>query len=204
MARKQLIRTNKFPYHVTTRTNNKEWFKIPLDEVWVISQRALKECTKKVPVEVHAFVLMNNHYHMILTTPDENIDIFMRHFNKYLSDEINKYTGVINRKFGTPYKWSLINSKAYLYNVFRYIFRNPLRAYVVGRCEDYKYSSINDQSLFKYSKLLEEDESDLLRFYNRGAVEKDDSVTRAALKKKYFKPTIDRKTMKEFSLIEYH
>ena len=73
MPRKKLIRTDQFPYHVTTRTNNKNWFSLPLEETWNICLRSLHKANKLNKVNLHAFVLMKNHYHLLLETPEANL-----------------------------------------------------------------------------------------------------------------------------------
>lgn len=143
MPRKNLIRTNLHPYHITTRSNNKEWFYIPIQDVWKFCEELIKEGEIEFNVKIEAFVLMNNHYHLCLYTPDENLDRFMRFFNKGLSEKISRQAGRINRIFGAPYKWTLIKNERYFYNVLRYIYQNPLRAGIMRRCEDYPYSDIS-------------------------------------------------------------
>jgi putative transposase len=143
MPRKNLIRCNNLPYHVTSRANNKEWFALPLDQVWAISQRCLKEAYEKHKVEVIAFVLMNNHYHLLIRTPDANLDLFMYEFNKRLANQLKLSTSQINHVLGGRYKWCLIQSQKYFLNCYRYIYQNPMRAGVVQKCESYPYSTLN-------------------------------------------------------------
>ncbi len=143
MPRKNLIRTNLFPYHVTIRSNNKEWFELPREVVWKICLRAMALAHQKHPVRVQAFVLMSNHYHLLIWTPENNLDRFMSVFNYQISRGIRGKTGRINRIFGDRYKWSLVESSAYYHRVLKYIYQNPLRANLVGRCEMYPYSSLN-------------------------------------------------------------
>lgn len=142
MPRKNLIRSDQFPYHVTIRTNNKEWFDIPMSKVWKICKRSISLADEKVPVKIDAFVLMNNHYHLLVFTPDANLDLFMFHLNSEISRRIRRYTGRINRIFGDRYHWQLIQSDRRYKNVIRYVFQNPLREKLVERCEDYPYSSL--------------------------------------------------------------
>jgi putative transposase len=142
MGRKNLIRASYLPYHVTARTNNKEWFDLPLCEVWLLIQNALKEAEEIHHVEIVSFVLMGNHYHMLLITPESNLDSFMYEFNKRLSLKIRKSTGRINKIFGGRYKWCLIQSQNYFLNCYRYVYQNPVRAGVVEKCEDYPYSTL--------------------------------------------------------------
>jgi len=81
MPRKNLIRTNLYPYHVTIRSNNKEWFDLPREIVWKICLRAMVLANQKHPVRIQAFVLMANHYHLLIWTPQCNLDRFMSVFN---------------------------------------------------------------------------------------------------------------------------
>jgi putative transposase len=143
MPRKKLIRTDQYFYHITTRSNNKEWFALPLSEVWDISTFAFKKAMNACPSVISQYVLMSNHYHLLIRTPGCDIDQFMFWFNKTISDEIRKGSGVENRIFGGHYKWSLITHSKYFANVFRYIYQNPLRAGIVDHCENYPYSTFH-------------------------------------------------------------
>lgn len=142
MARKTLIRQNIYPYHVTIRSNNKEWFDLPSEDMWKLCLSSLTIANFKVPVKVEAFVLMNNHYHLLLFTPNANLDKFMKILNSTISGFIRRKTGRINHIFGGRYKWSLIDNLSYYQNVTRYIFQNPIRANLCKRCEEYKLSTI--------------------------------------------------------------
>lgn len=143
MARKNLIRTNLFPYHVTIRCNNKEWFDLPLQQVWDICIHAIATANKSYPVNIQAFVLMSNHYHLMIWTPDANLDKFMFELNRNISKEIRKITHRINRIFGDRYKWSLITSDNYFFHVEKYIYQNPLVQKLVTRSEKYPYSTLH-------------------------------------------------------------
>ena len=143
MPRRKLIRQNIFPYHVMSRTNNKDWFKIPIFEVWDICKNALEYSIQKRPITLHSFVLMGNHYHMLITTPDSNIDQFMQKFNLRLSLLISNYSGTINHKFSNRYKWTIVDNKNYLLNVYRYIYQNPVRAGITKLAHHYPYSSLH-------------------------------------------------------------
>jgi putative transposase len=150
MPRKPLIRSSNLPYHVTSRAHNKEWFQLPLPDMWQLSQECLKEAVEIHPVEIISFVLMGNHYHMLLLTPEGNLDSFMYEFNKRLARKVQASTGQINRVFGNRYKWCLIQSQQYFINCYKYIYQNPVRAKIVECCEDYPYSTL--QGLIKNVK----------------------------------------------------
>ncbi len=188
MPRPKLIRQSKYPYHVTSRTNNKVPFPLPLYHVWDIAKQALIYARERVDVEVNCFVLMNNHYHLLITTPDENIDKFMMLFNHRLSKSIAKYSKVINHKFSNRYKWSIVQDNNYLQNVYRYIYQNPLRAGIVDRCISYPYSSlhftnfegrlINFKPHFRYT--------DEVSFYEKQFCSNASNIMKRSLKRSYF------------------
>jgi putative transposase len=142
MPRKTLIRSNNLPYHVTARANNKEWFTLPMPDMWDLAQESLREAIGVHRVEVISFVLMGNHYHMLLLTPESNLDNFMYEFNKRFALKIKNRTGQINRIFGGRYKWCLIQSQHYLINCYKHVYQNPVRAGLVQSCEDYPFSTL--------------------------------------------------------------
>lgn len=148
MPRRKLIRTNKFPYHITARANNKEWFYLPIEIVWLIFTSRLGEAIKKFNIQVESCVLMNNHFHLLVWTPENNIDLAMQFIMKTMADKINFRAGRINHVFGGPYKWCLITEYRYYANVVRYIAQNPLRAGLVSRVEDYPYQILPGPDIF--------------------------------------------------------
>jgi putative transposase len=85
MPRKKTIKNNIYPYHITTRSNQSQWFNVPLERVWSLALESLSFADKKHTVEIHAFVFMSNHYHLVVLTPFSNIDLFMYEFNKNFS-----------------------------------------------------------------------------------------------------------------------
>lgn len=142
MPRKPLIRSEHLPYHVTSRSHNKEAFALPIENVWSLALKSFAEAHAAHPVEVVSFVLMSNHYHLLLYTPKGNLDLFMYEFNKRPAQSIQRESKNINQVFGGRYKWNLIESKQYFSNCYRYVFQNPVRAGLVYRCEEYRYSTL--------------------------------------------------------------
>ena len=111
MPRRPLIETEQFPYHVTSRSNNKEWFYLPLKECWEIFCNQLVETSSKYNVNIYAFTLMSNHFHLILSTPQANLGEVMRHFLTGVSKAIQFKAKRINHIFGSRYKWSLLQNE---------------------------------------------------------------------------------------------
>ncbi len=147
MAKTRLIRSSDLPYHVTARTNNREPFHLPMDQVWEILNDALLVNTWFFKIEVHAFVLMPNHFHLMLTTPAEDLGQVMNFFMSQVTIEMNRRSGRTGRVFGGPYHRTLIDSHRYFLNVYRYIYQNPVRAKLCARVEEYDFSTIERWSV---------------------------------------------------------
>ncbi len=142
MPRPLLIRSETHPYHISSRSNNKEFFPIPLNEVWEIMLGQLHHLHKEHSLAVHAFVLMGNHFHLLCHTPKANLDQVMHSFLRTTSIRINQRAEGINHQWDGRYKWSLIDSQTHYYQVYRYIFQNPIRAGICKKVEEYLYSTL--------------------------------------------------------------
>jgi putative transposase len=172
MPRKPLIRSSEHFYHITARSNNKEWFYIPSNDVWIYARKLLIEGRARFGIQVQAFVLMSNHYHMLILTPNANLDKFMQYFNRSLGRSIARHAGRINRIFGASYKWNLIISESYYRNLLRYIYQNPLCAGLVTRCEEYPYSDLTEKNICP----------DLLKWFNQAMSESECKHTKRRLR----------------------
>lgn len=140
------------PYHVTNRANNREFFYIDQALLWPIFIKCLHQLTIQFKCEIHSFVLMTNHYHLIISTPEANIGDAMKYLHREVAREVNRFTGRVNHFFGGRYKWSVISENNYYWNCIKYVFRNPVRAGVCNDVQEYKFSSLNREAhLFKWS-----------------------------------------------------
>ncbi|MBX2988462.1 MAG: transposase [Bdellovibrionaceae bacterium] len=138
-------------FHVGSRTNNKEWFEMPLPQVWELSTDLLWFSSRAFGVELQAFVLMSNHYHLLLRTSEANLPAFMCYFSREMSRAINREMGRINHIFGARYFASLVDDWKYHHAVYKYIYRNPVDAGLGKKVELYPYSTL--QGLLGFSRL---------------------------------------------------
>ncbi len=143
MPRKILINTCDHPYHITNRSNNREFFYLDKPELWEIFLEVLAELPKQFGCQIHAFVMMSNHYHLLISTPKLNLGEAMKYFQREVARKANRKSGRINHFFGGRYKWSLISQEDYYWNSVKYLFRNPIRGGLCSQVQDYKYSSLN-------------------------------------------------------------
>ena len=141
MGRQLRIEYTGALYHVMSHGNGFQWIykeKAHLDLFKAVLIRSIN----KYGVKIHAVVLMRNHYHMLIETPEANLSRFMKRFNQEFARLFNiqaKRTGSIIRD---RYKAILIEKEPYYLNVLRYIGQNPVRQSIVKRCEEYEGSSI--------------------------------------------------------------
>ncbi len=85
---------------------------------------------------------MPNHVHMILTVPQHDLGAVMNVLLTSVSRSTNTISGRSGHLFGGPYHWSLISSSRYFGHALKYVYRNPVKAGICSRVEDYPYSTL--------------------------------------------------------------
>lgn len=172
-----------------------------MPEMWELVQESLAEAVNAHPVEIIAFVLMANHYHMLLLTPEGNLDLFAYELNKRIALKVKKRSGQINRIFGGRYKWCLIESQKYLINCYKYIYQNPVRAGLVEYCEEYPYSTIHSLTKNMNFKVPLHDRYGFkdeygLRWLNQRIDSKEEETLKKSLSRSVLVDLVDRKRRK--------
>jgi REP element-mobilizing transposase RayT len=90
---------------------------------------------------VHAFCLMNNHYHLLIETPEPNIAKGMQWLNSVYAHRTNQRHERIGHLFQRRYGAELIQDDGHLHEVIRYIPLNPVRAGLCDAATSWKWSS---------------------------------------------------------------
>lgn len=90
---------------------------------------------------LHAFVLMRNHDHLFVETPEPNLSAGMQYLNGSYTSYFNRRHRRSGHLFQGRFRGHLIEQRGYFLEVSRYIHLNPVRAKVVPRPEDYRFSS---------------------------------------------------------------
>jgi putative transposase len=101
----------------------------------------LIEISEMWNVNVAAYCLMTNHYHVLLQTPDGNISRCMRHLNSVYTQRYNRRHGFDGQLFRGRYKSILVGDDSHLLQLVRYIHKNPVKAGIVEDMPDYEWSS---------------------------------------------------------------
>jgi REP element-mobilizing transposase RayT len=143
MPRKNLIRSRIFPYHVVNQCNNREWFQLPPPKTWEIMNHACLEATILCGAKIHSFVLMANHFHMMISTPEMDLGETMAFFAGTSTRLFNEASGRCGHLYRGPYKWSLVGRPLYYSYATKYIYRNPVRAGICSRPENHEFSTLS-------------------------------------------------------------
>jgi len=140
MARPMRIEYEGAFYHVTSRGNErKEIFGGPKD--YARFKHYVSEAQDKYDFVLHGYVLMTNHYHLILETNRANLHQIMHYINGSYTTYFNRLNGRSGHLFQGRYKGIVIDVDNYLLELSRYLHLNPVRAGMIKRPEEYGHSS---------------------------------------------------------------
>jgi len=141
MPRRARLRVAGLPLHLIQRGNNRSAC-FYADEDYVLYLHHLEELSHKFRCAVHAYVLMTNHVHLLLTPArKDGPSLLMKHLGQRYVQYINK----TYRRSGTlwegRFRSSIVQEQGYLLRCYRYIELNPVRAVMVRHPRDYRWSS---------------------------------------------------------------
>lgn len=142
------------PQHVIQRGNNRELIFVADEDYHYYLQKLFDGC-KKHDVELHAYILMTNHVHLLMTPFSENgISKVMQFIGRYYVQYFNFQYQRTGTLWEGRYKATLLDSEGYLLTCSRYLELNPVRADRVKTPADYPWSSFHYNALGKEDKLL--------------------------------------------------
>jgi len=143
MARQPRLELAGVPLHVTQRGVNR--CAIFLDDADRHHyRRVLRDACDKYDVAIHAFVLMDNHVHLLVgATIAGRVSQAMRKAGQTYVQSFNHRHGRVGTLWQGRFKSSLVDSDGYALRLIRYIELNPVRTAMVERPEDYRWSSVH-------------------------------------------------------------
>lgn len=141
MARRERQRVTGLPAHIIQRGNNRQaCFYAEADYRFFLHH--LRELARRVQCDVHAFVLMTNHVHLLLTPHlARGISLLMKLLGQRYVQYINKTYRRSGSLWDGRFRSSLIRDSRYVLACYRYIELNPVRANMVNHPLDYPWSS---------------------------------------------------------------
>lgn len=140
MARKPRVEAESGIYHVIQRGNNREFiFDDDTDKEYLAGQ--FKLLCAVTGLDIYGFVIMGNHYHLIIGTSAEPLQSVMHRLNLRYSKYFNRKQGRSGHVFQGRYKAIPVMDERYILSLLRYVHQNPVRAGICRRVEEYRWSS---------------------------------------------------------------
>lgn len=140
MPRTRRIEYNGAVYHVYQRGNNKEFIFIENEDKEYFLKLFI-ENMQEFNYKIFAYVIMNNHYHIIIQTFDISLQNIMHNINNKFSKYFNKKYERTGHVFEKRYSSKVVDKDDYLIWLLRYIHRNPVRANLCKEVDEYIWSS---------------------------------------------------------------
>jgi REP element-mobilizing transposase RayT len=126
MARALRIQLAGSFYHLTCRGNErKAIYRDDTDRQTFLTK--LQDSLRIYQVELHAYVLMDNHFHLLVRTLRDNLSEFMRHFNISYTSAFNRRHRRVGHLYQGRYKAIVVERDSYLLELSRYVHLNPVR-----------------------------------------------------------------------------
>jgi putative transposase len=141
MARLPRLTVTGYPHHVILRGNNRQdIFKTHADYQRMLD--LLFEHSRAQGVDIHAYVLMSNHLHLLVTPQkDQALPKMMQSVGRSYVQTFNKIQGRTGTLWEGRYRSTLIQTERYLLACMVYIDLNPVRARMVVQPDEYVWSS---------------------------------------------------------------
>ena len=140
MARAKRIEYKGAMYHLIQRGSNKEYiFKSELYKGYLI--KIISESKEKHGFKFYGYVIMDNHYHLLIQTIDTPISKIMHGINSNYARYYNYKEDRTGPVFENRYRGILVESERYLLQLLKYIHLNPVKANMCPSIDTYKWSS---------------------------------------------------------------
>jgi REP element-mobilizing transposase RayT len=89
----------------------------------------------------HAYCLMDNHYHLLIETPEGNLSMGMRHLNGVYTQSFNRQHQRVGNIFQGRFKAVMVEKESHLLELCRYVVLNQVRAEMVSTAQKWPWSS---------------------------------------------------------------
>jgi len=154
MARLPRLTVPGYPHHIIQRGNNRQAiFASAADYQMLLA--LLDENAQKFGVALHAYVLMNNHFHLLASpTTAEGLPQMMQAVGRRYVRYFNDKEGRSGTLWEGRYRSTLIETERYLLACMVYIDLNPVRAGMVAEAQDYPWSSYGHYAGLRADRLV--------------------------------------------------
>lgn len=154
MARLPRFLLPGFPQHVIQRGNHHQMILREEEDYWFLWGR-LGDAAAKFDCDIHAYVLMPDHFHLLLTPwREDGIGKLMQYTGRYFVQHINHRYQRRGTLWEGRYRATLLDPQALLLPVSGYIETNAVRAAFVARADEYDWSSYAANALGVEDELI--------------------------------------------------
>src|ERR1700682_1624066 len=140
MARPLRLEQPGAVWHITSRGNNRGDIYLG-DEDHLMFLGFSARAVRRFRWIIHAYTLMNNHFHLVLETPEPTLSRGMEWMNGKYAQWFNRRHDRSGHLFQGRFKGILVEKESYLLELIRYVALNPVRAKMVDRPEAHRWSS---------------------------------------------------------------
>jgi len=102
----------------------------------------LEDSAKRMKIRIFAYCIMDNHYHLVLENSSGRLSDFLKLLNGQYGMYYRKMEGGKGYVFQSRFKSTIIEDDSYLIKSIEYLLKNPVRALIVHRAEEYIWSSV--------------------------------------------------------------
>lgn len=153
MARKPRTESPTKLYHIYNRgIDGKNIFHTPQQKYFFLN--CIRDALPKFPIEIYAYCIMHNHFHLLLKGDLKEISAFMRTIESRYGFTYNVYHNRAGYVFQNNFKSKCIVDEKYFWTVNRYIHLNPIKAGYDTTLTSYRFSSIREYLNFKLETAL--------------------------------------------------
>lgn len=124
-------------YHIIQRGHNRAYiFNDQMDKLTFLD--LVKKCKAAYPFHILFYVLMDNHYHLIIEIQDMQLGALMKRINQTYSQYYHRKHACTGTVYGTRYRVFPVTDKAYFYQLIMYLAHNPVKAGIVKHPVEYR------------------------------------------------------------------
>jgi putative transposase len=143
-----------YPQHVIQRGNNRQQILVEESDYWFLWEKLLA-AKEKFQCDIHAYTLMSNHFHLLLTPwQEDGIAKLMQYVGRYYVQHFNRRFDRTGTLWEGRYRATLLDPKAYLIPCSRYVELNAVRAGLVDDPSEYGWSSYACNAMGADDKLV--------------------------------------------------
>ena len=154
MARLPRLTLSGYPHHIIQRGNNRQSIFYRVAD-YQFMLKLLENNATKFDVAIHAYVLMENHFHLLATPrTDEGLPQMMQAVGRSYVRHFNDLQGRSGTLWEGRYRSTIIQADLYVLPCMAYLDTNPVRAGVVPDAGDFPWSSYGHYAGLRTDKLI--------------------------------------------------